>query len=123
MIYSEDDLEELYRRMNVDLPDRESLVVRIEHAHERIRELSSLKEQEGYKYMRMKLKEQLAYRFAEHFQMPAGMDNAVRNLYTSGEIAGIKLALDFVDTLIEAIKESMKTEQTMLNNIPDESED
>lgn len=53
------------------------------------------------------LQKQVDYRVTQLLLMPDGMDDMVRRTYSSGEVAGIKIALAFPKILIETATETM----------------
>jgi hypothetical protein len=62
---------------------------------------------EEYQYMKGVLEKQVDYRIRELLVMPQSEGDVVRKTYSSGEIAGIKLALDFPEALLEGATETI----------------
>src|SRR5688572_32298715 len=69
-------------------------------AVEQKRMMLELKENPSFQKLMEKLKTQLERRYSALVGFPSNIDKIVQNTYTSGEIAGIKLALEMADTLI-----------------------
>lgn len=93
------------------------------NAIERKRLFKELKENPGFALFCKELETQLKRRFSDLVGFPQNLDKIVQNTYTSGEIAGIKLALEFVDSLIEFAQATIDMEKAIQEreNNPDEA--
>lgn len=96
-------------------------------AVERKRLIKEFKEHQGYGIFVERLETQLKARYADLVGFPSNLDKIVQNNYTCGEIAGIKVALEFADTIIEnaqTVIEMEKAFQDLEEKIPeDESQE
>ena len=122
MIYSNEDLERFYNSQS-PAPDKESIKVSTQEAIELKSVLLSLQEHNGYVRFQEALRKQISARLTENVQMPKGLDGVTQILYVNGEIAGLKLALDFVNILIDSCSETIKfNERIETAYYPDEPE-
>lgn len=115
-MFSPEELEKFFAKEHLD---RNTIETSIQKAQERKRELISLSEHPGFQYLLSHLKEQITARITENLQIPAGIDGVVKMMYVNGEIAGIKLSLDFVNIMISSCQEAINTNQLLH---PDEEE-
>ena len=121
-MFSPEEIEAFFQ-MQQSVPEKIDLELSVEKASELRTELQSLLEHEGYKQLVVALRKQLFNRIAANIQRPSGLDGTVSLLYCNGEIAGIKLALDFVNILLDNCNESIKVSNRLLtDNYPDEQE-
>src|SRR5882672_2583806 len=65
------------------------------------RQMLELIEHDSFKVLVKLLDAQIEMRIHTMLVMPNGMDDAVRRIYASGEIAGLKIALNFPQLVIE----------------------
>lgn len=65
------------------------------------RKMNDLLENENFKFFSKILNSQIEQRIHNMLVMPEGMDDAVKRIYSSGEIAGMKIALNLPQILIE----------------------
>ena len=65
------------------------------------RKMTELLEDENFKFFISLLQAQTDKRIHEMLVMPTGMDDAVRRIYSNGEVAGLKIAINFPQILID----------------------
>lgn len=64
--------------------------------------MNELKDFEPFQEYVKRLKAQIEQRRSVVFAFPSnGLDNVVQNLYTSGEVAGLQLAIDLPDVMLD----------------------
>lgn len=76
------------------------------------RSMNNLLENEDFKTMTKILNSQIEQRIHEMLVMPDGMDGMVKRTYSSGEIAGMKIALNLPQILIEGAQSTIDITKT-----------
>lgn len=94
--------------INENKDEREKLFAA---AIERKRLIGELKEHKGFELFCEQLETQIKRRTADLIAFPSNIDKIPQNIYTSGEIAGIKLALEFADTLLSYAQATIDMEK------------
>lgn len=69
----------------------------------------ALKDDTRFKLFQAGLQKQIDARFTESLNMPMGLDSVVSDLYKKGEMAGLKLAIDYADVMIEFAQANILT--------------
>ena len=120
--FNPEDIENFFNQKE-EIPSRDELINSIQHNAEIRSMLNSLAEHAGFKYLMENVRAQMFRRIAENLERPDGVDGAVKMMYVNGEIAGIKLALDFVNITLDTAKTNIET-ANKLNEAyyPDETE-
>lgn len=103
--------------------DADTVAAEVQSMAELRRHLIELETHPGFLYFRKKLLEQLTARLSSVFCPPEGLDSLVNGPYNSGEIAGIKLAVDLVKVLSDTIKELIEVEKTISEQQEPENEE
>lgn len=74
----------------------------IQNAVQLKRQMEDLKEDGNFIEWTKRIKEQIEQRQRAVFDFPAGgLDSIVKNVYTTGEIAGLRMAVEFTDIMID----------------------
>lgn len=120
--FNPEDIESFFGQKE-EIPPKETLLNSIQHNAEIRAMLRELSEHPGFSFLLSNVRAQMFRRIAENLERPHGVDGAVSMLYINGEIAGIKLALDFVSTIIDACKTNIDTAEALAAAYyPDEQE-
>lgn len=85
-------------------------------AHEQKRKMKDLLDYSSFQFYVAELEEQIDKRLNEVLVMPRGADDVIQRTYMSGEIAGIKLALNLPQVLIEYAQESIDSARVKEEN-------
>lgn len=72
----------------------------VSEAAELKRIMIELKESRAFQFLCLELKTQAMQRNHTMLLPPTGIDSPIKNTYTSGEVAGLYVAVGFVDLLI-----------------------
>lgn len=84
--------------------------------------MRDLQESDAFKTFCALLKQQCDFRIDELCKTRPGLDGAVENTHTIGEIAGLRIALNFAEALIEQASDSIKMNQHMMDLAIEEEE-
>lgn len=76
--------------------------------------MKELLENPGFKLFRELLARQIDFRIEELTRSRPGIDGAIQNTHSIGEIAGIKLAVAFADTLVEEATDAIQINRRMI---------
>jgi hypothetical protein len=76
--------------------------------------MKDLLENPGFKLFQELLARQIDFRIEELTRSRPGIDGVIQNTHSIGEIAGIKLAVAFADTLIEEATDAIQINQRMI---------
>lgn len=76
--------------------------------------MKELLENPGFKLFRELLARQIDFRIEELTRSRPGIDGAIQNTHSIGEIAGIKLAVAFADTLIEEATDAIQINRRLI---------
>ena len=106
--------EQLLQALQDEKTSRSKLESNIEKAVNQKALMKELLEHPGFKLFQKLLAAQIDYRIEELTRSRPGLDGAVQNTHSIGEIAGIKLAVAFADTLIEEASDSIRVNQKMI---------
>lgn len=68
------------------------------------RKMTELLENENFKFFAKLLETQIEMRIHSMLIIPNGMDELIQRNYSSGEIAGLKIALNFPQVMIETLE-------------------
>lgn len=95
MEYDEKAQEEIIAQIEADDAER------LQNAVELKRKMLDLKESEGFKTFVIEMQKQIERRSEALFAFPSGgLDTVVSNVYTSGEVAGLRMSIQFPDILL-----------------------
>lgn len=120
--YSPEDIEAFFGQQE-SIPSKESLLNSIQHNSEIRAMLRGLSEHPGFEFLISNIRAQMFRRIAENLERPEGIDGIAKMTYVNGEIAGIKLALDFVSTIIDTCTTNIDTANKLsAAYYPDEQE-
>jgi hypothetical protein len=74
--------------------------------------MMELKENVNFRRYQEEMKKQIEQRTNDVFGFPSGgLDTVVKNIYTTGEIAGLRMSLVFADILIDYMQMNIDTEK------------
>lgn len=120
--YSIEEIEEFFSKLD-RVPTADELMNSIQHNAEIRSMLNSLSEHPGFAFVMENIRAQMFRRIAENLERPDGVDGAVKMMYINGEIAGIKLALDFVTQTLDTAKSNIEVANRLQEAYyPDEQE-
>jgi hypothetical protein len=113
----DNDYEKLFERLAGDLQNLSpaSLEENLRRAVDIKAQMKELKENPSFQLFCSALETQISARVEELCKSRPGLDGAVTNVHSIGEIAGLKLALSFADTMIESAEEAYRMNQHLLN--------
>lgn len=103
-------------------PDKEVLRVSTDAARELKEKMVFLRDHPAFQELQRALQKQMSARLSTNLQMPNGLDGMTQILYCNGEIAGLKLAHDFVNILIDSCSDTIKMNDQLIADYPDEQE-
>lgn len=119
------DREKLLESLSAELggASRHSLEENIRKGIEIKSLMKELKENEAFRLYCDLLKRQCDFRTDELCKTRPGLDGAIENTHTIGEIAGIRIALNFVEAVVEEASDAIQMNQHVLNSLPAEEEE
>lgn len=90
-----------------DLPEEDEATLRANAARLKTA-MEELKDNVHFKLFLTEVEKQIKQRSVAVFGFPdGGLDTVVKNIYTSGEVAGLRITLEFADILIEFAKQTL----------------
>lgn len=91
------------------------------HYQEVRAQLRQLFEHPGWKWLRQVMENQVGTRIGTLvLTAPEGLDDMVRKAYATGEVAGLKLAMDLPQASLDTIDEDLEQETARRNAIVEE---
>lgn len=111
---SEDLKKVLEALANEAKPTKASLEGNVEKAIEQKHAMKALQELPAFLTYQKLLAAQIDYRLEELTKSRPGLDDAIRNTHSIGEIAGIKLALHFPEALIGEADDAIAVNRHLL---------
>lgn len=94
--------------MDEDDEQEESLDEQLSKALLEKRKFEELLENEDFKYFKNLVEKQVEMRVHQSLIMPNGVDDVVKRIYASGEIAGLKIAINFPQVMMDGMNGSVK---------------
>jgi len=82
--------------------------VQYEKALSQKKKMEELQEISSFIFFKELLEKQIEYRIRKMLIMPEGTDDVVKRTYSCGEIAGMKMALDYPGVLISLAEDVMR---------------
>lgn len=86
----------------------ESLDSQLSEALSQKKKLEALGENEEFKYFKKLIETQIEMRVHQSLMMPNGLDDVVKRIYSSGEIAGMKVAINLPKVIVDGLNGSIK---------------
>lgn len=120
-----DDLSLVQALMNSDRQSKNSLERNVEKAIEIKQMMRKLFDDPAFKHFITELQQIVDIKLQDLIRTRPGLDGAVQNTHSIGEIAGIKFAVNFPLALIEAMDDAIKLNRFALEQgiFEEESED
>lgn len=86
----------------------ENLDAQLSEALSQKKKLEDLSENENFKVFKKLIEAQIEMRTHQAFIMPNGLDDVVKRIYSSGEIAGMKVAINLPQVIVDGLSGSVK---------------
>lgn len=94
--------------MDEDDEQEESLDTQLSNALSEKKKLEELSENENFKVFKKLIEAQIEMRVHQSLMMPNGLDDVVKRIYSSGEIAGMKVAINLPRVIVDGLNGSVK---------------
>ena len=92
----------------MDENDDVGLDTQLSKAHSSKRMLEELIEDKNFKHLLELVEAQIKAREHEILVMPGGLDDVIKRIYSSGEVAGMKIVINLPEILIGTLKENIE---------------